>query len=142
AVLTIEFNPQSVASYRLIGHEPTALAGLMPRRVEVDLHAGQAATMLYEVQLTGGKVQDVATATLRWRDPTDGAPREAVQKITRSTLAAEFAKASPQLQLAVVAAASAAHLRHSPWGDNVAPDVVLQWARRLQELGTVRGVEP
>ena len=142
AVLTIEFNPQSVASYRLIGHEPTALAGLLPRRVEVDLHAGQAATMLYEVQLTGGKVQDVATATLRWRDPSDGAPREAVQKITRSTLATEFAKASPQLQLAVVAASAAAHLRQSPWGDNVAPEVVLQWARRLQGLGTVRGVEP
>lgn len=143
AVLSLTFHPQAVLSYRLLGHEPTTLAGLLPQRVEIDLHAGQTATLLYELNLTGGaKEQEVATALLRWRDPTDGTPQEAVQSITRGMLSPSFDKASPQLQLATVAAAAAGRLRHSPWGDNVAPAEVLQWALRLDRLGTVRGVRP
>ena len=142
AVLSLTFQPQAVVSYRLLGHEPTTLAGLLPQRVEIDLHAGQTATLLYELYLTGGKEQEVATAVLRWRDPTDGSPQEAVQSITRGMLSPTFDKASPPLQLATVAAAAAGRLRHSPWGDNVAPAEVLQWALRLDRLGTVRGVRP
>ncbi|MBA4015645.1 MAG: hypothetical protein C0483_00510 [Pirellula sp.] len=142
AVLSLTFQPQAVVSYRLLGHEPADFAGLLPQRVEIDLHAGQTATLLYELFLTGGKDQEVATAVLRWRDPTDGTPQEAVQSITRGMLSPAFEKSSPQLQLAAVAAATAGRLRHSPWGDNVAPAEVLQWALRLDRLGTVRGVRP
>lgn len=141
-VLSLTFQPQTVVSYRLLGHEPTALAGLLPQRVEIDLHAGQTATLLYELHLSAGKEQEVATAVLRWRDPTDGTPQEAVQSITRGMLGPTFDKASPALQLATVAAAAAGRLRRSPWGDNVAPAEVLQWALRLDRLGTVRGVRP
>ncbi|MGC3967520.1 MAG: hypothetical protein QM775_09170 [Pirellulales bacterium] len=86
--------------------------------------------------------QEIGTAVLTWRDPVDGTPHEAVQKITRGMLGATFDKSSPQLQLATIAASLAGKLRNSPWGDNVAPAEVLQWARRLERLGTVRGVAP
>ena len=62
------------------------------------------------------------------------------EAITRGTLGPAFDKAAPQLQLATIAAAAAARLRNSPWGDNVAPDEVLQWALRLERSGTLRGV--
>jgi hypothetical protein len=79
---------------------------------------------------------------LSWRDPVDGSPQEAVQKVTRGMLNPAFDKSSPQLQLATIAAAVAGRLRHSPAGDNVAPAEVVQWAHRLERLGTVRGVGP
>lgn len=140
ATLTVTFNPATVVAYRLIGHEPTAVAGLPPRSVEIDLAAGQTGTWLYELQLNGGKDPLAATAVLRWTDPATGTAQEATQAITRGTLGPAFDKAAPQLQLATIAAAAAARLRNSPWGDNVAPDEVLQWALRLERAGTLRGV--
>lgn len=142
ATLTVTFNPATVVAYRLVGHEPSAIAGLPPRPVEIDLAAGQTGTLLYELQLNGGKDQLAATVVLRWTDPTTGAAQETTQAITRGTLGPAFDKATPQLQLATIAAATAAKLRNSPWGDNVAPDEVLQWTVRLERSGTLRGVAP
>jgi Ca-activated chloride channel family protein len=143
ARLTLTLQPQLVTGYRLLGHEPTALAGLVAQRIEIDLHAGQTATLLYELQVTAGRGdQEIGTAVLTWRDPVDGTPQETVQSITRGMLSPAFERASTQLQLATIAASLAGRLRNSPWGDNVAPAEVLQWARRLDRLGTVRGVAP
>ncbi|MCE9603685.1 MAG: VWA domain-containing protein [Planctomycetia bacterium] len=142
ASLTVTFNPQTVVAYRLVGHEPTAVTGLAPHPVEIDLNAGQTGTLLYEVQFNGGKDPLAATAVLRWQDPADGSAQEATQKITRAMLGGTFDKSPPQLQLATIATAVAARLRNSPWGDNVAPDEVLQWAVRLERTGIVRGAAP
>lgn len=142
ATLTVTFNPAVVVGYRLVGHEPSAVAGLPPRPIEIDLSAGQTDTLLYELQLNGSRDQNAATAILRWTDPTTGAPQEQTQQITRGTLGQAFDKAAPQLQLATIATAAAARLRNSPWGDNVPPEEVLQWAVRLERSGLLRGATP
>jgi len=142
ATLTVTFNPATVVAYRLVGHEPSAVAGLPPRPIEIDLSAGRTDTLLYELQLNGSRDQNAATAVLRWTDPTTGAAQEQTQQITRGTLGPAFDKSAPQLQLATIATATAARLRNSPWGDNVPSEEVLQWAVRLERSGSLRGATP
>jgi len=98
--------------------------------------------MLFEVRLNGGKETQVATAVLRWRDPTDGTPHEVTQPITRAMLGTTWEKAAASLQMAAIATSTAARLRNSPWADHVSPSEALQWARRLDRLRTGREVEP
>jgi Ca-activated chloride channel homolog len=141
-VLSITFNPQAVVGYRLIGHEPTALAVVAPPKLEMDFNAGQTGSMLFEVRLNGSKETQVAIAVLRWRDPTDGTPHEVTLPITRGMLGGTWEKAGPSLQMAAIATATAARLRNSPWADHVAPSEVLQWARRLDRSRTGRELEP
>ena len=141
AVLTVSFHPQAVAGYRLFGYEPTPLADAAPQPIEIDLHAGQGVTVLYEVALTGDKNAAVGTAVLRWRDVVDGSPRESVLSLTRAMLGSTFEKSSANLQMATIAAAAAGRLRNSPWGDNVAPQETLQWLRRLDRARTGRSLD-
>lgn len=142
ASLTVTFRPEAVAAYRLFGHEPTVLTAGLPRQAEFDLAASQTGTVLYELQLRAGGPNVVATALLKWRDPTDGTPHEETRTVTRGMLAAPFDRAAPALQMATLAASTAAQLRNSPLPDNVAPNVLLQWARRLERSRAVRGLEP
>lgn len=141
AVLSLSFHPQTVAGYRLFGYEPTPLSALAPQPIEIDLHAGQGVTVLYEVALSGDKNAEIGSAVLRWRDVADGSPREAVLPLTRTMLGAAFEKSSANLQMGTIAAAAAGRLRNSPWGDNVAPQEVLQWVRRLDRARTGRALE-
>lgn len=142
ATLSVTFRPEAVAAYRPFGHEPTVLNAVLPQRVEFDLAAGQTGTVLYEVQLRSGAPVEVADVVLKWRDPTDGTPHEETRTVTRGMLGTRFERASPALQTAALAAATAARLRNSPLPDNVAPSLLLQWARRLERSRTVRGLEP
>jgi Ca-activated chloride channel family protein len=141
-VLSVTFNPQAVVGYRLIGHEPTALAAVAPPKTAVDFHAGQSGSTLFEVRLNGGRDTTVATVVLRWRDPVDGTPHEMAQVITRGMLGTPWEKASSSLQMAAIATATAARLRNSPWGDHVAPGEALDWARRLDRARKGHDLEP
>lgn len=142
ATLTVTFRPEAVAAYRLFGHEPTVLSTGLPQQIEFDLSAGQIGTVLYELQLRPGAPAEAATVALRWRDPIDGQPQEEARIVTRNSLGTPFERASPALQTAALAAATAARLRNSPLPDNVAPSLLLQWARRLERSRTVRGLAP
>ena len=77
ALLRMAFNPKAVLEYRLLGHEAKALAGLLPEHPQADFHAGQSATVLYELRFAPGvsltAVQsaastDIAQAELIWYD--------------------------------------------------------------------------
>jgi Ca-activated chloride channel family protein len=141
-VLSITFNPKTVVGYRLIGHEPTALAAVAPPKTAIDFQAGQSGSMLFEVRLNGSRDTAVATAVLRWRDPVDGTPHEKVQEINRGMLSPAWDKAAPQLQLAAIATATAEGLRNSPWGDRVTASEVLQWAQRLDRARKGHDLKP
>jgi Ca-activated chloride channel homolog len=112
ASLTVEFNPKAVAAYRLIGHEPEFL-GSSPGSGE--LRGLQAATALYEVWLLPNTIDDVAVATLTWRDPRTGELHDQSQRISRIQFAPSWAEAPTWLQAAAVAAHTAEVLRHSPF---------------------------
>lgn len=113
AVLHVKFNPEAVAAYRLLGHEPT-LADVSSTETTVgELRTLQAATALYEVWLTPNPVDDVATAELTWIDPRTGAARRQVQRISRLQFSPSLAEAPLSLQAATVAAQTAEVLRRS-----------------------------
>ena len=141
-VVSVSFNPQCVVGYRLIGYEPSAAAALGPQPTEIDLHAGQGVTLLYEVVLNGDRSTEIGKASVRWHDAVDGSAKSQELPISRAALGSTFDRASPNVQLAAIATAVAGRLRNSPWGDNVAPAEVLQWAARLDRARLGRSLEP
>ncbi|MBN1911219.1 MAG: von Willebrand factor type A domain-containing protein [Pirellulales bacterium] len=115
--LEVTFEPEVVMAYRLLGHEPSALTGMEPARVELDFHSGQSATACYEVALLPKRKGLVATARLSWLDAHTGQRQEVVRSISygRLTSTQTIWDASPNVQLAALAAMSAEVLRGSPF---------------------------
>jgi Ca-activated chloride channel family protein len=112
AVLEVNFNPRTVAAYRLVGHAP-ALAGLMPQGAETPFRCRQAATALFELWLRSDADDDVAMAEVTWRDPVSGEPRKQRQRISLVQFAPSLAEAPLSLQAATIAAETAEVLGQS-----------------------------
>ena len=118
AQLRVTFNPKAVLEYRLLGHEATLLAGLLPGHPRANFHDGQQATALYEVRLAPGAGGEIAAAELIWYDgdqPRPEGQRRIQQRIEREQVAATFGQAAPALQEAAVVAQTAEVLRKSPF---------------------------
>ena len=118
AKVQVDFNPDTVARYRLIGYENRAVADQDFRNDAVDaseLNAGHSATALYAVQLNPGPQGRLATVQLRWEDPTTHVVREINGNFNTYDLAPSFESAAPRYQLAVTVAHFAELLRQSPW---------------------------
>ncbi|MEX0867316.1 MAG: YfbK domain-containing protein [Pirellulales bacterium] len=112
ASLTIEFNPDTVAAYRLVGHEAESIVGVNAAPLKVDLRALQASSALFELRLNPGGGDFVAEARLQWRD-LSGRTQTRRQQISRMQFAPAFLEATPSLQKAAVAAEAAELLRGS-----------------------------
>lgn len=126
AKLEIVFDPRAVAAYRLIGHEPTRLAGLEPEHITLDLRAGQVATGLCELWLKPNAHDDVGRAIVTWNDPSSSEPRKVEQRISRLQFAPSFDEASLSLQAAAIAAETGEIFKQSPFAE--------QRQRGLQEV--------
>lgn len=137
AKVTVTFNPRVVYRYRLLGHEPTPVAGLMPVRLEADFKSGQSGVAMYEFMLKPNKEAEIATVRLEWREPRDGTPRLLIQSITRSQLPTAFSQSSVTLQWGAVAAFTAEILRDSPFAVNW--NEVVQLARQVDGLSRQPG---
>jgi Ca-activated chloride channel family protein len=124
AKLTLQFNPNAVAAYRLVGHEASPLAELKPAEIQADLAAGEAATALVEIWFRPAEINDVGQAILTWREP-GGQSHRLVQKISRLQFAPTFGESAISLQQAAVAAEIGSQLR----GDHAA----------LREIGLTAG---
>ena len=112
--LHVDFNPQAVAAYRLIGHESTSFGGLLPASLETDLHAGQTAAALFEVWLYPNEEDDVATLRVQWTDPAEGAARQAgPQRVSRLQFATAFEGAALSLQASAIAVEAAEVLKQT-----------------------------
>lgn len=111
----VVFNPQVVESYRLLGYENRALATEDFRddtRDGGEVGPGHSVTALYSVRLRPGASGQLASATVRWQDPDTRQPAEASGSVGAGDLAgALWSKAPPRLQVDVVAAGFALHLR-------------------------------
>jgi len=123
AKIQVEFNPDTVLSYRLLGFENRDVADEDFRDNTVDageVGLGQSSTALYELELAG-RSRDrssrdwLATATLRYQRPRRGSITEIEQSVTGADIARSFASASPHFRLAAVAAEFAEVLRRSPF---------------------------
>jgi Ca-activated chloride channel family protein len=117
----VEFDPDLVEEYRLIGFENRDLDDDDFRDDEVDagdINAGHSVTALYEVALTRDAYrtnQSFATVRLRWTDADSGRTDEIEGDIGSSLLADRFTDASAEFQLVSAVGAYAEVLRDSRW---------------------------
>jgi Ca-activated chloride channel family protein len=118
AKVLIEFNPDVVASYRLIGYENRAVADQDFRDERVDageLNAGHNATAIYQVHLRPNTSGKLATVFLRWQNPDTRQVEELAGDINTWDLAASFEQTSPRFQMNATVAQFAEILRKSPY---------------------------
>ncbi len=130
--LKVNFNPEAVESYRLIGHDATSIAGLEPGQLEGELRAEEAATALYVVELKPDGSDDVATVELSWREPGSEQVHRIKQPVGRLQFAPSWMETPLSLQTAAIAAETAEILRGSYYLQNVprALDQVADLARQ------------
>jgi Ca-activated chloride channel family protein len=137
AKVQVEFNPEVVFRYRLVGFENRAVADEAFRDDSVDageVGAGHSVTALYEVKLHPGAAGRIATVYLRWQDPNYDEAAEIYQEFFSDELAESFPDASPRFQNAVVVAEYAEILRGSYWAESNTLAGVLEEAERVAEL--------
>jgi hypothetical protein len=113
AKLSVRFNPQSVAAWRLIGHDANSFAAVNPPSLDAQFKAGEAATGLFEIWFKPSESDDVGQAELTWKDPVSGAPHRVVQRISRLQFAPSAAEMPISLQQASLAAEAAEVLKGS-----------------------------
>jgi Ca-activated chloride channel family protein len=118
----IDFDPQVVAGYRLIGYEDRAVPDQSFRSSSTTgdaIGAGHQVTALYALYLRQGWEGPgnarIATVTLRWTDPISHRATEMSQDFYRADLATSFGSADPHFKLDSLVAATAEVLRNSPW---------------------------
>ncbi len=123
AKIQVEFNPETVEFYRLIGFENRAIADEDFRNDVVDageVGLGQSSTALYELKLKQqasdlARIGELALASLRYQHAGSGEVLELSSSITGSDVAESLDSANDYFQLAAVAAEFAEVLRASPF---------------------------
>jgi Ca-activated chloride channel family protein len=119
----VEFNPDVVEAYRLVGYENRAIADNQFQDDSVDagaIGAGHASTALYALKLTGdrGGIFDsgrIATVHLRWTDPETRQAQETARDVGLDDVAASFEQTPPTFQLDAIIAAAGERFRQSRW---------------------------
>ncbi len=116
----VEFDPQVVRSYRLLGYENRDVADNDFRNDKVDggeVGAGHSVTALYELKLEkdAPAAGTLATVRVRWKKAEVDDVREIEQKIAADNVAEDFDSAPVDLRLAACVAESAEILRRSYW---------------------------
>jgi Ca-activated chloride channel family protein len=137
AKVQVDFNPDVVAYYRLIGYENRDVADQDFRNDAVDageIGAGHSATALYAVMFRPNTDGRIATVQLRWEDPDTHQVTEINGNFNTRDLAASFEQADPRYQLAVVVAQYAEVLRNSPWAAGTYSSSLVDHAYRLSSI--------
>ena len=102
AKIQVDFNPEVVAYYRLIGYENRDVADQDFRNDTVDageIGAGHSATALYAVTFRPNADGRIATVQLRWEDPDTHQVTEINGNFNTWDLAASFEDASSSLPI-------------------------------------------
>ncbi len=137
AKIQVDFNPDVVSKYRLIGYENRAIADRDFRNDEVDageIGAGHTATALYQVLLKPDTEGRIATVQLRWKDPDTDEVTEINGNVNTFDLAQAFEDALPRFQLAATVAQYAEILRQSPYADEMTLRELRTYADRVARL--------
>ncbi len=114
----VEFNPDTVVSYRLLGYENRAVADSDFRNNNAGgggIGAGRSAVALYAVQLRPGAQGRIATLQLRWQDPANRDWKELNGNVNTWDIKKSYEEAPAQFRLAATVAQFAEILRQSPY---------------------------
>lgn len=138
AKIQVEFNPNVVERYRLLGYENRDIADADFRNDEVDageIGAGHSVTALYEIKFgEDSDPNEVAlTVRVRYADPENGEVSEINRNISQAEFAEGFEDASPRFQFAAVVAEFAELLRESYWARENSLQALVEDARRIAE---------
>ncbi len=136
AKVQVDFNPDVVMRYRLVGFENRAIADNDFRDNAVDageIGAGHSVTALYEVKLFPEAHGNIATVFMRWQDPDTRQVVEVSRDFQTDDLAYDFQEANPYFQRAVVVAEYAEILKESYWAEDSSLRYVYHEAERISE---------
>jgi Ca-activated chloride channel homolog len=136
AKVQVDFNPEVVSRYRLVGYENRDVADEDFRDNSVDageIGAGHSVTALYEIKLYREAYGRVATVHMRWEDPDTHQVVEIEKDIYAGDFEKEFRDADPYFQRAVVVAEYAEILGDSYWAEDSDLGDVYDEARWLED---------
>jgi Ca-activated chloride channel family protein len=138
AKVQVDFNPQVVSRYRLIGYENRAVDDEDFRDDEVDageIGAGHSVTALYELKFfqDAPAAETAMTVYIRYEDPDSGKVSEISSSIAQADFAPTFQDTSLRFQLDAIVAEYAEILRDSYWAQDSTLEAVLLQIRRIAE---------
>ncbi len=138
AKVQVDFSPNVVSRYRLIGYENRDVADEDFRNDAVDageIGVGHSVTALYELKFhqDASEHEAAMTVRVRYEDPDSGEVTEVSRSIARADLAPTFREASIRFQLDAVVAEYAEILRQSYWARDSSLEDVAWEARRIAE---------
>jgi len=132
----VDFNPDVVRSYRLIGYENRDVPDEKFRDDKYDggeVGAGHSVTALYELKLWPGKSGTCATTFVRYKDPDTKAVTEFKSSIATGQFNESFDESTNEFALAATVGEFAEILRKSYWAKGAKLDTVLKQAQRLSD---------
>lgn len=136
AKIQVEFNPETVSRFRLLGYENRRLAHEDFRDDTVDageVGSGHSVTALYEIKLHKDAHGKLATVSIRHENPDTGNVTEVNKSIATDALKGSFEEATPAFQLAASVGEFAEILRNSFWAQEGNLEIVRK---------TLKGVLP
>ncbi|MFP4598359.1 MAG: vWA domain-containing protein [Persicimonas sp.] len=136
--IQVDFEPEAVKSYRLIGYENRDIADEDFRDDKVDageIGAGHTVTALYEVVLADGEPNRLGTVRVRHKEPQGAKASEQEFALTRGDLRESLREASKDFQFAAAVAGFAEIMRDSPYAKGMSLDLI----EELAEGATIRG---
>ncbi len=129
AKIQVDFNPDVVSRFRLLGYENRRLDHEQFQDDSVDageVGAGHQVTALYEVKLHPDATGKMATVSIRYADPDNHTVSEVSENISVSQLHESFAAAPATFRIAAGVAEFAEILRESYWAKDGSLDSVHQ----------------
>ena len=129
AKIQVDFNPDVVSRFRLLGYENRYLDHEQFRDDSVDageVGSGHQVTTLYEIKLHPDTTGKLATVSIRYADPDTHQVSEVSQDISLSQLHESFDAAPTTFRLAAAVAEFAEILRESYWAKDGSLDSVHQ----------------
>jgi Ca-activated chloride channel family protein len=136
AKVQVDFNPEVVMRYRLVGYENRAIADDEFRDNSVDageIGAGHTVTALYEIKLYPNAYGRAATVNMRWEDPDTHQVTEISKDFNADQIASDFRETDPYFQRTVIVAEYAEILKESYWAEGSAMRDVYKEAERISE---------
>ena len=139
AKVQVEFDPELVRSYRLLGFENRDVEDDAFRDDTIDageIGIGHSSTALYELELfrrTRDGRSAIATVKMRYERPATGTIVELVTYLTPSAVERSFEAAGPHFRLAAVAAELAEILRASPYATSRSMSELLYQAEAVSD---------
>jgi len=127
----VEFHPEHVETYRLIGYENRDIADKDFRNDAVDageVGAGHRVTALFEVRLKHVEASAFATVRIRHKPPEEDVAVERKYPLTLAQIKPTVGHASKDFQFAVAVAGFAEILRGSEYAKNLSYDLLLEVA--------------